>query len=70
MVFFTEKPRRRAASCCSLEVMKGGTGWRFFSLASTLDTLNSVFSVSPTTLSDSSWLVIFALLPSISCSLA
>ena len=43
MVFFTVKRRRRAASCWSLLVVNGGTGFRFFSLVTTDSTIHCDF---------------------------
>ena len=39
MVFFTVKRSLRAASCCSLLVVNGGTGFRFFSFVTTDSTM-------------------------------
>jgi len=54
MVFLTVKPSLREASCCSFEVMKGGTGFFFFSFASTDATVKVWRSSDLTTASVSS----------------
>ena len=36
MVLFAEKPNFLAASCCNVDVIKGGEGCRFLSLLSTI----------------------------------
>src|SRR3546814_14455366 len=46
MVWLAEKPSLRAASCCSVDVVKGGGGLRVSGLVSTLSTLNCPASTS------------------------
>src|SRR3546814_11416964 len=60
MVWLAEKPSLRAASCCSVDVVKGGGGLRVSGLVSTLSTLNCPASTSA--------LAASALLPSPSVS--
>ena len=55
MVFFTVKRSLRAASCCSLLVVNGGTGLRFFSLVTTDSTMNVAPSRFSRMWSASSW---------------
>jgi len=42
MVLDAPKPSRFAASCCSVEVMKGAAGWRCCSLVCTSDTCSVI----------------------------
>ncbi len=50
MVFLGVKPSFRDASCCKVEVVKGGAEERFFSVLFTLVTVNSRPSMSAITL--------------------
>ena len=54
----------REASCCMVEVVKGGEGLRCLSVRFTLFTEKAAFSVSRTTASTSAWLFSSAFFPS------
>src|SRR5215204_5189327 len=70
MVRLTEKPKRRAASCCRRLVMNGGEGFCRDSLRSILPTLNAPFSSALTIFAASSPLSTSAFLPSMRWSRA
>ena len=48
MVRVAPKPSLREASCCRVEVVKGGCGWRLTSLRSIVDTLNARAPIAST----------------------
>ena len=57
MVCDTLNPSFRAASCCRVEVVKGGAGERFKGFLLTLSTVNSAFLHFSRKASASSWVL-------------